>query len=112
VGVVDRGGELDEPVEELLVVGAGFEVEPAVLPRVVGGVVLARVVDGDARPEVVVHARAIRCRRASDFGLRRGRLATLVVVASRQKRPDGGSRECSEREPRQVANAVSVLTEI
>ncbi|WP_167599387.1 hypothetical protein [Halorussus marinus] len=41
-----------------------------------------------------------------------GRVAVLVVDASREKRPDGGSRERREREPRQVENVVSVLTEI
>ena len=54
-GVIDDGGELDEPVEQALVV-AVCEVEPLLLPGVVGGVVPAGVVDGDAGPEVGVHA--------------------------------------------------------
>ena len=47
--VVDRRGELDEAVEQPLVVARS--VEPALLPGVVGGVVSARVVDGDPGPE-------------------------------------------------------------
>ena len=43
----DRG-ELNQPVEELLVVGPVFQFEPVVLPGVVGGVVVAGVVDGRA----------------------------------------------------------------
>ena len=39
--------------KESLVVGARFEAEPAVLPRVVGRVELAVVVDGDSGPEIV-----------------------------------------------------------
>ncbi len=56
-GVIDRAAVLNQAVEQPLVVASRLEIEPAVLPSVVGGVVVAVVEDGDAGPDPIAHSR-------------------------------------------------------
>jgi len=92
--VVDRGGELDEAVEEPLVIGARLQVEPVVLPGVVGGVVAAGVVDRDAGAEVGLHREAVPagaaygCRSRGPTDLPIGALPTPVRLEPRPRLVD------------------------
>jgi len=57
-GVIDRTAVLNKPVKQAFVVASGLEFEPAVLPGVVGGVmIVATVEDGDASPKPIAHSR-------------------------------------------------------